>query len=346
LIAKTTFDMPFVSVLMPVYNGEKHLREAIQSILNQSFSDFELLIINDASTDASEQIILSFDDPRIRYDAHATNLGLPATLNKGIEMCKEKYIFRMDQDDQSLPERLQTQIDFMEQNPEIALCGSWIKVFGLGNEEVWHYPTKHPYIQCAMLFRCPFAHPSLVLRKDVFIRQNLRYDPSFRYAEDYDLWVRIADQVRMANIPKVLLHYRLHETQMSKTAHNTVTSIPESIKKKLLDTLGVHYEEADFQLHLAIGWDRWENVEILTLHRMVDWLCKLWKANRKKKQYPSDIFTEVLFWQGLMPLVVQLKKEQKWTWKARKMAFLNPLSLAYAADRMLKKVRNALEFIS
>ena len=119
-----------VTVLMPVYNGEMYLREAIDSILHQTFTDFEFLIINDGSTDNSETIILSYDDSRIRYEKNDSNLKLIATLNKGIELAKGKYIVRMDADDISIPDRIEKQVAFLEKNPDVGICGSWFTAFG------------------------------------------------------------------------------------------------------------------------------------------------------------------------------------------------------------------------
>ena len=134
---------PLVTVLMPVYNGEKYLKEAIESILNQTFKDFEFLIINDGSTDNSVKIIQSFNDLRIRLIHNESNIGLIKTLNKGLKLSNGKYIARMDCDDVSLPKRLSVQINFMEKHPEIGVCGSWVKIIGLEQKFINKYPQKH-----------------------------------------------------------------------------------------------------------------------------------------------------------------------------------------------------------
>src|ERR1017187_7276972 len=121
---------PYITVLMPVYNAAPFLREAIDSILNQTFKNFELLIINDGSTDNCEEIILTYKDPRIRYIKNETNIKLISTLNKGIKLSKGKYIVRMDADDISFPDRIEKQVNYMETNPAIALCGTWFSSFG------------------------------------------------------------------------------------------------------------------------------------------------------------------------------------------------------------------------
>ena len=201
-----------VTVLMPVYNGERFLREAIDSILNQSYQDFEFLIIDNASTDQSRNIVLSYNDKRIQFIQNSENLGLEKSLNKGIRQAKGEYIVRMDCDDISLPQRLQKQIDFMDTNPRVAVCGSWVETFGDDNN-IWKFPLNNEEICCGLLFYSALAHPSVVLRKDLFVDNKFFYDElqRFEWAEDYELWVRISQKHELANIGEVLLLHCLHE---------------------------------------------------------------------------------------------------------------------------------------
>lgn len=150
-----------ISVVMPVYNGEKYLREAIDSILNQTCTDFEFIILNDASTDETEEIILSYDDPRITYARNETNLQIANTLNKGIALAKGKYIARMDADDISLPERFERQIKFMEDNPDIDVCGCSMKTFGMQNV-IYRVPKTHDEIMVKLLCGFALAHPTIM----------------------------------------------------------------------------------------------------------------------------------------------------------------------------------------
>ena len=207
---------PLVTVLMPVYNGEKYLEEAIKSILNQTFKDFEFLIINDGSTDNSVKIIESFNDPRLRLIHNESNLGLIKTLNKGLKLSNGKYIARMDCDDISLPKRLSIQVRFMEKHQEIGVCGSWVKIIGLEQSFINKYPQKHKEARAYLLFNTPFAHPAVVVRKELVQKYQLEYNENYKHAEDYELWSRIIDYTKISNIPKVLLHYRMHPESASK----------------------------------------------------------------------------------------------------------------------------------
>ena len=206
--------MKTVSVVMPVYNGEKYLKEAIESILKQSYTDFEFIILNDGSTDKTEEIILSYDDPRIVYVKNENNLQIVETLNKGISLAKGKYIARMDADDISLSERLKKQVDFMDKNPEIGVCGSWVEYFG-GQEGIWKTPQKDDEIKMSLFMGSPFSHPSVIIRRDLF-SDKCSYSSEYPQAEDYYLWSVLAPRCQFHNIQEVLLRYRIHSCQLSK----------------------------------------------------------------------------------------------------------------------------------
>lgn len=231
--------MKSVSVLMPVYNGAAYLAEAIESILNQKFIDFELLIINDASVDSSEDVIKKFTDERIRYYRNDLNLGLVSTLNRGIELAKSRYIARMDQDDRAYPERLQLQFEFLEQNPEYTIVGSHIRFMDSG--DVLNYPLSNELIKTELLLRPAFAHPAVMIRTSALKDNNLQYSKNFQHAEDFGLWVQLSAYGKMANLDRVLLDYRRHLQQYSseykkamheaarKARHYYLSIIPSSL---------------------------------------------------------------------------------------------------------------------
>lgn len=206
--------MTMISVVMPVYNGEKYLREAIDSILNQTCTDFEFIILNDASTDETEEIILSYDAPRITYARNETNLQIANTLNKGIALAKGKYIARMDADDISLPERFERQIKFMEDNPDIDVCGCSMKTFGMQNV-IYRFSKTHDEIMVELLCGFALAHPTIMGKRSFFLEHH--YAAAYNKAEDYDLWTRTVKESEFANLPDVLLLYRTHKEQTGKT---------------------------------------------------------------------------------------------------------------------------------
>ena len=204
---------PIVTVLLPVYNGERYLRAAVESILHQTFESFELLIVDDGSTDGTEAICRSFTDPRIRVVRHETNAGLVSALNSGIELIRTKYVARMDADDVSLADRLARQIVFLESRPDIAACGSWARELVDGRlRAVMRRPTGE-YLRQTAWRPVPIFHPTACLRTEVL--RELRYRTDYVHAEDYDLWLRLCRHHRIDNVPKVLLHYRIHHASVS-----------------------------------------------------------------------------------------------------------------------------------
>lgn len=210
---------PKISVIMPVYNAGKYLREAIDSILNQTFSDFEFLIYNDGSTDDSDEIIKSYIDPRIKYAKIKKNAGYVVLLNKGIEEARGEFIARMDADDISLPFRFEEQLKFMKENDEIGICGSWIEQFG-NHSAIVNLPSTNLDINTSLFYGTPFSHPSVMIRGSVLRDNNLFYDNHYLFAEDYELFERMSLFTQAANITKVLLKYRLHGTQVSTKKWN------------------------------------------------------------------------------------------------------------------------------
>ncbi|HOV13573.1 MAG TPA: glycosyltransferase [Spirochaetota bacterium] len=212
---------PLISVILPVYNGSLYLKEAIDSILKQTFTDFEFIIINDGSKDNSEEIIKSYKDYRIIYISQQ-NRGLAATLNIGIKLSKGKYIARMDQDDISLPVRFEKQIDFLEKNINYDLVGTWAKIFPDKTNKRFHkHPTDNIKLKYFLLFNNPFVHSSVMIRKSVFDKVGFYSEDKGRQPpEDYELWSRIARVSFIANIPEVLLFYREVSTGMSNDKFN------------------------------------------------------------------------------------------------------------------------------
>lgn len=206
-----------VTVLMSVYNGEKYLKEAVDSILNQTFTDFEFLITNDASTDKSMEILRSYNDSRIKIVSNEKNLGLTKSLNKGLSLAKGEYIARMDADDISDPYRLEKQVYFLDMHPEIGILGTQYRLFDSNsrNSKIMVVPTCDVQIRWNLLFKCTFAHPTVMIRKNVLLVNKLKYDEAFFVAEDYELWTRLLKYTRGANLKECLLQYRIHSTNAS-----------------------------------------------------------------------------------------------------------------------------------
>jgi glycosyltransferase involved in cell wall biosynthesis len=207
--------MPKITVIMPVYNCEGYVQEAINSILEQTFTDFEFLVIDDASTDDTVSVIKTYSDPRIRLIVKPVNSGYTDSLNMALDMARGEFIARMDGDDISLPGRFEKQLKEFERNPRLALCGSNMEIIGTG--EIINYPQTHDEIKVELLKICCVAHPSVMMRSAFLKSNNLFYDRTKEPAEDYNLWVRMIKTGRFANIAEPLLKYRVHANQVSTT---------------------------------------------------------------------------------------------------------------------------------
>ena len=296
--------IPKVTVLMPVYNGAEYLHQAIDSVLNQTFSDFEFLIINDGSTDTTEEIILSCDDPRIRYVKNEHNIGLTATLNKGLELASGEYVARVDSDDVMQPQRLELQYEFLKSNPDITVVGSWWGHIDESGKDPG-YITKVPLepFSCALMMyfdgENPVGHPCVMYRKNA-IRQIGGYNEEYSHAEDLELWFRCSlNRLEFANIGEPLTLYRVSQAQkstrfknLSKTEHHLalmefIASIcgkrvsPEQAALIRSTNLSpAHFEiSADFavmdnlkRLMLRAFFDRYK----LTLVQLVACILQIW----------------------------------------------------------------------
>jgi glycosyltransferase involved in cell wall biosynthesis len=205
--------MPAISVVMPVHNAGKFLRETIHSILQQTFSDFEFLIYNDGSQDNSAEIIKSFTDPRITFIDSAVNKGYVPRLNEGIRDARGKYIARMDADDTAHPERFRKQFEFLEANADYIVCGT--RFIATGEKNVTLLPLNNDEIKLKMLYITPFCHPSVMIRTKVFKENDITYDSSYMPAEDYALWVRLSGLGKFCNLSEALMFYRIHDNNIS-----------------------------------------------------------------------------------------------------------------------------------
>jgi hypothetical protein len=214
--------MPTVTVLMTVYNGLPYLFEAIESILNQTYTDFEFLIVDDASTDGSVEVIQSYRDTRIRLVRNSVNLGQAQSLNRGLEEADGDYVARLDQDDRSHPDRLAEQVSAFENKPSLSIVGTWgRRIDGHGKPTGDRRGTvnnRGDFIGQLLVRRCPFLHPSIMFRRWPILEVG-GYDPTFAPAEDYELWTRLAAKGMHAFvIPQTLVEFRVHGGQQSCTS--------------------------------------------------------------------------------------------------------------------------------
>ncbi len=286
--------MPAITVLMPVYNAEKYLKQAIESILNQTFTDFEFLIINDCSTDNSLKIIRQMHDVdnRIRLVNNEKNLKLTSSLNKGIDLAKGKYIARMDADDISMPQRLEKQYEFMERYHEIGICGTWVQSFGLENA-IAKYETKDIYIKLKMLHESHFCHPSVIIRTKILKQHNLYYNPNYLYSEDYEFWCRALKYTKFANIPEILLKYRKSKNSISATEYEMQKQNFNKVKAILFKDLGIDVTNDELDLYRNIAYHQYKNEKPFVVQAK-NLLQRMLKANESQNIFQKNVFNNYI----------------------------------------------------
>ena len=285
---------PKISLIMSVYNGEDYLSEAIESVLNQTFHDFELIVINDCSNDSTGQILQSFAqrDSRVKVHTNEVNLRLPSSLNKAISLSQGKYIARMDADDICLPERLEKQFEFMENNPKVALssCRFMTLKNGVISSGGCGGKSDKESIKALLLVTNPILHPGIIAKADAI--RNLGYDKNFTCTEDMELWTRfVMAGYDIEIMPEYLMIYRLHDKQITETTlekqHKEVVAIQKNYCGKLLGVMNPEQEE----FYIKGIYFR-ENTDIGKFCEFYKWLKK---ANRKTKAFNEDALSYAMF---------------------------------------------------
>jgi len=285
-----------ISVIMPVFNCEVYLRDAIESVLNQTFTSFEFIIINDGSTDNSKAIIKSYSDSRIVYVENESNIGLIASLNKAILIARGTYIARMDADDISLPNRFLKQFEFLEANPNHVIVGSSAIFIDCDSNFVSEMtmPSNHELIKTLLFFNNTFVHTSIMGQTRVF--KEFMYSSDYYLAEDYFLWSQISEKYRLANISDPLVKYRIHQESVSIKKRNEQEKCVKKIYNYHLSSLGIktnenilnfHYDLISNLLNLSTE-EKEENFSTLK------WVRMLRKHNAIMQRYPVEIFDKYL----------------------------------------------------
>ena len=276
-----------VSVCMPVFNTDKqYLKKAIESILNQTYKNFEFIILNDGSTKTYiDDIINRYKnkDNRIIYIKNSQNLGISKARNMMINLSKGKYIANMDHDDISFPARLQKQIEFMEQNENVGVCGTAYKKIGsFLNRGIVRYPADHFILQATLIFKCVIHHPSAMYRKEVLAKHNIKYDENLISVNDRKIFLEISKYAKLSNLKEVLGLYRIHNSMTSKVQRNEITKEQKHFRKELFELTNVvlsQEEESIFNEYIVNGRNRIKNGEILS--KINNILEKLYGANKK-----------------------------------------------------------------
>lgn len=273
---------------MATYNGERFIKEAIDSILNQTFSDFEFIIVDDGSTDSTAQRVASYTDDRIIYIKKDSNSGIADSLNIGIAKAKGHYIARMDDDDVALPNRLMLQLEAFDNNDTLIVCGSNVWLQDGAKERV--NPETHEAIQLQMLFENPITHPSVMITKAVLLKHP--YDSEKVPSEDYDLWSRLLFEGEFYNIQQPLLYYRYHKQSETSMRRNEQLQLSVSIVDFMFKKLGFDVlEYHDYNLKAFVSHDY--SINASNLKNLVSWFKSLKALNAHKKVFSTQLFNKV-----------------------------------------------------
>ncbi len=227
-----------VSIITSVYNCESYISEMIESILNQTYTDWELIIFDDASTDNTSKNILKYHDSRIKCYRNEENEGLTVNLNKALKKSNGAYIARIDGDDVAYPERLEKQLSFMEQHPDIVLSGAWMKCFG-ESSGVCKVSPQHDVLKIGMIFNTVMMHPTFIFRRELFTEKKIKYNEKLRYSQDYDFAYRASCIGRISNVSEFLLKYRVHNKQISRKKYQEAKENANITRRKILHDIGI-----------------------------------------------------------------------------------------------------------
>lgn len=298
---------PTITVFMAAYNAANYIKESIQSILDQTYEDFELVIVNDGSTDDTVAVVNSFKDPRIRLLHNPENKGLTYTRNVILTAARGEYVAILDSDDIASPNRLKLQYDFFRSHPEVLLCGGHGAIINQKGEHVdsdnLHVPTGIDRVKATLLFKNPFVNSTVMYKTDVFKSLNGYQD--YAPAEDYELFTRIADQHAVGNIDEVLVRYRIHENNTSILNAEVAMEKVKQIKRNQLKKLGLPTDQHRVEVLYSIQiWDhrRFKISDYLQIFK------ELKAANRKLDKYPVIAFEKMLFEQWFEVLYTKKAK--------------------------------------
>ncbi len=285
-----------ITVLMPVYNSAATVCAAIESALPQLSGSDEVLVLDDGSSDGTPAAVQTLRDPRIRLVQSESNSGVAATLNRGLALARGEYLVRLDADDLCAPGRVRRQIAFMESHPSVAVCGTWIRLFGDVKTVTEFRPWGAACVKASLLFDNPLAHPSVVIRKAAVDRHRLEFDGKrYSRSEDYDLWCRMAAHADLDNLPEALTRVRLHGGSVTARTRQEMERQTRVIQERQLNAMGIHPSEAELEFHRRVGHgERLETAQ--ELDEALRWLLRLVEANRQAGIHEEAGFEAAAGW--------------------------------------------------
>jgi glycosyltransferase involved in cell wall biosynthesis len=299
--------MPFVTILLPNYNNARFLKEAIDSILLQTFQDFELLIVDDCSTDNGVEIIQSYSDKRIKLIRKDTNSGIVDTLNIGLDQIDSKYMARMDGDDISYPQRCEKIIRFLENNPLVGVCSSALETFGV-KDEVWPVETDPDMLKAGLIRSVTTPHAPSVFRMDVLNKHQIRYQNGYPHLEDYNLFFRLRHHTNFHNLKNVLYRYRILEHNVTVRNRATLYERYKIMYKEVLNELKIETTAENLQLHLELC----HTVKpTMSVEALLNYKKMLIEKNTASQVYPESAFNKFveLRWNSLFCRMIDVDKK-------------------------------------
>ncbi|MFI5203107.1 MAG: glycosyltransferase family 2 protein [Flavobacteriales bacterium] len=321
-----------VSVIMPAFNSGKYIAEAIESIVQQTFINFELIVVNDGSSDNTAEVVRTFSDQRIRLIELPVNQGNRIAANTGIKEAAGEYIARMDADDISLKDRLQMQVDFLNEHHHIGFCGAHIELFG-ADSGVWNYPVTEQEFACAQLFGATVVQGVSMMRKKIITDHQIYYSTEGKsYAEDIDYFYRLSKVTRGANVNKVLLRYRRHAENITTQLASEGLHLNAPVFKKIVLDMGIPENEMDITAHFWLNSRFMENITPDDVKRVYDWMQLLKHYNKKLNYVSSEYFNVYVekkwdrffyrtCWKGKDFVETYMKAQQKNEWSKRWYSF-------------------------
>lgn len=268
---------PKITIVLPIYNGEKYLREAIDSVLAQTYRHFELWAINDGSSDNSAAIIDSYSDSRVKHFENHCNMGVVYTQNKAFALATTPYIARMDQDDIWHPEKLELQVSLLESRPDVGVCGTSIHKFG-DIDSVNIFPEESDALKVGLLFYCMMSHPSVVFRRSMLIETGIQYNLEFSDTDDYKMWIDVLQKSNIYNIQQPLVDYRQHQGQICQKKGQEQSILTRRLREEQLRLIYPNPTPEELAFHL----DRFTSLTILSdqdVYTFRQWMKRLCKAN-------------------------------------------------------------------
>ncbi|WP_336837812.1 glycosyltransferase family 2 protein [Sphingobacterium siyangense] len=287
--------MNVLTIVMPAYNAAKYINETLQSFIDQTFRDWKLIIINDASTDNTGQIIEEWQnkDNRIQVIHNEVNLRITRTMNKGIQFVKSVFFARVDSDDILLPNHFESLIAYLNQHPDIDICGSQvITIDGQGNfRRKWNYEIEPDWIKQSSIFACPFLQSSVVMRTSVIKNLN-GYREEMELIEDYELWIRALKRYKAASIDLYTVKYRIHDHNISENNKSKMLLLLESMYAE--NQTNYPIDKANLDLHAKMEIGEWSNITWKSLHRLRKFEYNLNAINTAKSYYNKVHYRAVL----------------------------------------------------